>query len=355
MSTRTARVFAAGMLVLLVSLALVAPRAADADVAVSITIAPPVLPVYEQPPIPAAGYIWTPGYWAYGPDGYFWVPGTWVEPPAVGLLWTPGYWAWSNGVFIWNAGFWGPQIGFYGGVNYGFGYPGRGYEGGYWRGNEFYYNRTVTNITNVQIRNVYTQNITNVTVNKTSYVGGSGGLTARPTAQEQRAMDTPHRPPTAAQNEQRATAHAQRAQLVSVNHGKPPVAATPRANEFSAHPVAVAVTHASELAKPMPAHAPAASTSAAEQAAARQQADLQARQEQERAALEQQQNKDHASYAQQKNKSDPAFAAMEHQHQQQTQQLQQRQAQERQPEQKPRPQQAHTAPRESAPEHRTGG
>jgi WXXGXW repeat (2 copies) len=47
-----------------------------------------------QPEIPAPGYIWTPGYWAYGTDGYYWVPGTWVQPPAVGLLWTPGYWGW---------------------------------------------------------------------------------------------------------------------------------------------------------------------------------------------------------------------------------------------------------------------
>jgi WXXGXW repeat (2 copies) len=49
---------------------------------ISITIAPPALPVYVQPPIPEPGYLWTPGYWAYGPDGYFWVPGTWVRPQA---------------------------------------------------------------------------------------------------------------------------------------------------------------------------------------------------------------------------------------------------------------------------------
>ncbi len=54
-----------------------------------ITVAPPELPVYEQPAIPEPGYIWTPGYWAYSRDGYYWVPGTWVEPPSVGLLWTP--------------------------------------------------------------------------------------------------------------------------------------------------------------------------------------------------------------------------------------------------------------------------
>ena len=99
----------------------------------------------QQPEIPAPGYIWTPGYWAYGPDGYFWVPGTWVEPPSVGLLWTPGYWGWHDGSYGWNAGYWGPHIGFYGGVNYGYGYGGVGYEGGRWNNGVFAYNRTVNN------------------------------------------------------------------------------------------------------------------------------------------------------------------------------------------------------------------
>jgi hypothetical protein len=66
-----------------------------AQIGVSITIGPPALPVYEQPPCPAEGYIWTPGYWAYAgdDDGYYWVPGTWVMAREPGLLWTPAYWA----------------------------------------------------------------------------------------------------------------------------------------------------------------------------------------------------------------------------------------------------------------------
>ena len=69
----------------------------------SIDIAPPALPVYEQPPIPAPGYIFTPGYWSWGDAGYYWVPGTWVEPPSVGLLWTPGYWGFNGGVYaVWQ-------------------------------------------------------------------------------------------------------------------------------------------------------------------------------------------------------------------------------------------------------------
>src|SRR5271165_4173076 len=116
-----------------------------AQFGVSITIAPPALPVYEQPMVPSVGYLWTPGYWGYGDEGYFWVPGTWIEPPSEGLLWTPGYWGWNEGAYAWNGGYWGGEVGFYGGVNYGFGYGGAGYEGGYWRDNHFSYNETVNN------------------------------------------------------------------------------------------------------------------------------------------------------------------------------------------------------------------
>jgi len=128
---------------------------ASAQVVLSVTIAPPVLPVYTQPICPGEGYIWTPGYWSYSDDGgYFWVPGTWVEAPEVGLLWTPGYWGWGNGAYIWNEGYWGPQVGFYGGIDYGFGYIGTGYAGGYWQGGSFFYNTRVSNVSGAGFHNV---------------------------------------------------------------------------------------------------------------------------------------------------------------------------------------------------------
>ena len=100
----------------------------------------------------------------------------------------PGYWGWSNALYVWNAGYWGRNVGFYGGVNYGYGYSGRGYEGGYWRGNDFFYNRAVNNVRGPEIRNVYSKTvINNITVNNISYNGGTGGVAARPTAQEQTA------------------------------------------------------------------------------------------------------------------------------------------------------------------------
>ena len=76
---------------LLLFLLLAAPMASSAGIILSINIAPPPLPVYDQPLCPDDGYIWVPGYWAYAEDGYFWVPGTWVLIPEPGYLWTPGY------------------------------------------------------------------------------------------------------------------------------------------------------------------------------------------------------------------------------------------------------------------------
>jgi hypothetical protein len=199
------------------------PQAAHAQVAVSITIAPPVLPVYTQPPCPQPGYLWTPGYWAWGPAGYYWVPGVWVAPPRVGLLWTPGYWGWGGGVYLWHAGYWGPHVGFYGGVNYGFGFGGVGFVGGVWAGSVFRYNTAVVNVNTTVVRNVYVDRtvIRNTTVvNNVSY-NGPGGIQARPSAQEQMAMREQHFQPTATQVSHREMAAQDRSQLASVNHGRP--------------------------------------------------------------------------------------------------------------------------------------
>jgi len=46
---------------LLAAMLLLLSRTANGDVALSVTIAPPALPVYEQPPLPFPGYIWVPG------------------------------------------------------------------------------------------------------------------------------------------------------------------------------------------------------------------------------------------------------------------------------------------------------
>jgi hypothetical protein len=228
--------------VALVALATPALAPAQVAVGVSIRIGPPALPVYVQPPLPAPGYIWTPGYWAYGPGGYYWVPGTWVQPPAVGLLWTPGYWGWSGGFFAWHAGYWGPHVGFYGGVNYGFGYVGVGYLGGRWANGAFAYNRTVNNFGGVHVTNVYNTTVVNTTnVTRVSFNGGPGGIAARPTPQEQAFAREQHTPPTGLQAQHEHAASGNHALFASVNHGRPGVAATSRPGEFEG-PGTVAAT-----------------------------------------------------------------------------------------------------------------
>src|SRR5580692_10186748 len=159
------------------------PTASSAGVFLSIRIAPPALQVYQQPLCPVDGYLWNPGYWGYGNSGYYWIPGVWVAPPQAGFLWTPGYWGYSNGLYAFNAGYWGPTVGFYGGVNYGFGYGGSGFEGGRWRGGHFAYNTSVSRVNTTVIHNTYVQNV-RANNNHISFNGGPGGTSARPSSAE---------------------------------------------------------------------------------------------------------------------------------------------------------------------------
>jgi hypothetical protein len=207
-------------------LLLVIPTASFAQIAVgvSIRIGPPALPVYTPPPCPTEGYLWTPGYWGYGPDGYYWVPGVWVAPPRVRVLWTPGYWGFAGGLYGWHAGYWGPHVGFYGGINYGFGYGGVGFVGGRWGGDHFVYNTAVVNVNTTVVHNTYVDrtviNNTTVVNNHTSF-NGEGGVTARPTATEQAAEHENHFQPTSNQLSHEHTAGQDHNQLASVNHGSP--------------------------------------------------------------------------------------------------------------------------------------
>ena len=222
-------------------LMLAMPATLFAQLGLSITIAPPELVTYSQPMCPQSGYLWTPGYWAYGEEGYFWVPGTWVEPPAVGVLWTPGYWGWGGSAYAWNDGYWGPTIGFYGGVNYGYGYGGLGYEGGYWNNGAFNYNRSVNNLDVNNFSNTYEKAVINDRAgSNVSYNGGTGGTTARPTAAEETAAHERHTPATSAQTGHQESASKNRELLASVNHGKPPVAATSKPGEFTGKGVVAA-------------------------------------------------------------------------------------------------------------------
>lgn len=227
---------ALGLVLAMTALGAMPPAAAQAQVSINISVnfAPPPLPVYDQPPIVEADYIWIPGYWAWDDDDYdyYWVPGTWAPAPRPGYLWTPAWWGWSDGVYVFHQGYWGPQIGYYGGVVYGHGYNGSGYDGGYWNNNHFYYNRTVNNVTNVHITNVYNKTVIVNKVTNASF-NGPGGVNAQPTPQQIAYQREAHLPPTPVQMRHIQAAAAMPALRASANHGAPPIAAAAKPAAFS--------------------------------------------------------------------------------------------------------------------------
>ena len=354
-----------------VMLAVPAPASAQVSVGISVGFAPPELPVYEQPICPGDGYIWTPGYWAWDSDGddYYWVPGTWVLAPEVGFLWTPAWWGWGGSAFIFHEGYWGPQVGFYGGVVYGFGYFGRGYEGGRWDNGHFFYNRSVNNVNVTVVHNVYNTKIVNnyTNVTRVSYNGGNGGINERPTREEESYDRERHVPPVAAQNQHVESARGNPQLRASANHGKPPIAATARPAEFSGRDVVAARegSYKAEASRPAPhsgtaagartetnartqpnagrptavhpnelppaeKHTPASTgNTKVDQRYQQQQSKLDAQQAQERQKLQQQQEKEHQQLAKQ-NADEARKAQVEQKHQQQTQQMVQRHTQQQQ-------------------------
>ncbi len=330
--------------------------------AVFITIAPPPIPIYAQPPCPAEGFLWVPGYWAYDYDfdDYFWVPGTWVMAPEVGFFWTPGYWAWAGDQFVFYDGYWGPAVGFYGGINYGFGYFGEGYVGGRWDNRQFYYNQAVNNVNVTNVRTIYnnTTVIQNTNVTRVSYNGGSGGINARPTPQQEAIAHQRHVAPVSAQTQQVRAARSDPQLRASANLGKPPIAATPKPGAFNERGVVPArqagapyrpernraaaqpgspspsdnasrrgaTVHPRDLPPIQRTGPPNTGNARSDQKYQKQQAKLQAQQERERQKLQQKQEQEHQRIERQAAQQDKR-QQMEQRHQQQTQHLEQRQTQ----------------------------
>ncbi len=333
--------------------------AASAQIRITVGFGPPAIPVYEQPICPGDGFLWTPGYWAWDGDDsdYYWVPGTWVEAPEVGFLWTPPWWGWDGGVFLFHDGFWGPHIGFYGGINYGFGYFGEGFVGGRWDGGHFFYNRDVMNVNVVNIHNVYNEHVTIVNNSHVAFNGGTGGITARPQPQDEIADRDRHINAVAAQTEHVQTARNDRTLRASVNQGRPAIAATARPGEFHGgatvaareagapyhapdnrgadsrggaqpHPengAAHSYTHPSDLPAAERPAAPNTGNAKRDQKYQQQQQKLMDQQTKERQKLQTQQDKEHVQMDKRK-ASDTERQQVEQQHAQQTQQLQQRHA-----------------------------
>ena len=219
---------------LITLIALAAPALAHADVNVVVGIAPPPLPIYVQPPLPGNGYMWAPGYWAWSGVDYYWTPGTWVLAPYVGALWTPGYWGAFDRGFAWHGGYWADHVGFYGGINYGFGYCGRGYQGGYWGNRVFNYNRTANNFGNTNIRNFYRSNVVNnMNQSRLSYSGGAAGVQAQPTRADIATAHFSRMGPTPMQMLHERMARRLPMQRASINGGLPRVTASPAPGIFN--------------------------------------------------------------------------------------------------------------------------
>jgi len=199
---------------------------AAVDVDLSAADAPPPLLNYEQAACPEPGYLWTPGYWSWRSAGYYWVPGAWVQPPRVGVLWTPGYWAFMGGIYVFHSGYWGPHIGYYGGINYGYGYFGSGYVGGRWVGNSFAYNKAVSNLSARVVQNTYSEAAVKSPAGKNvSYNGGPDGATATPTAEERAAAAEPHMSATPRQRQIVMQSASNPELMAQVNGARPVVAA----------------------------------------------------------------------------------------------------------------------------------
>jgi hypothetical protein len=333
---------------MLAVIVLSAPVPSFAQIGVAIMFGPPPIPVYDQPTCPGDGYLWTPGYWAYDYDigDYYWVPGTWILAPEVGFLWTPGWWGWDGEGFVFHGGYWGPHVGFYGGINYGFGYFGLGFEGGRWDRGHFLYNRAVLNVNITDMHNVYNTTEYHENVNHVSFNGGHGGIDVHPRPEEIAAEHDRHIPPIAAQTEHIEQARSNPQLRASANMGRPPIAATEKPGEFSGHGVAAAKAAGGTYTPRMnarsgspvhPRDLPAAehpalpSTGNQKQDHKNQQEQdkMLAKQQQERDRLQQQQEKDHQQLAK-RNADDAARQQVELRHQQQTQQLQQKHQQEQQ-------------------------
>jgi hypothetical protein len=361
------------LLFALVLLAISAASSAQVGIAITIRIAPPELPVYDQPIAPGDGYIWTPGYWAYGDDDYYWVPGTWVMAPEVGYLWTPGYWGGDGDDYIFHEGYWGTEVGFYGGINYGYGYSGRGYEGGRWDNGHFDYNQSVSHVDVSRNRNVYNTRVEdNNRGNRVSFNGGNGGVQVRATSQEESAGRQRHIAPVAAQTQHIESARGNTELRASANHGKPPIAATARPGAFkdsgavsareggTVHTAPAASANnnarpnaetprpssetnrpATETTRPSPTvhardlppaeHVAAPNTGNArqDQKYQQQQQKLQVQQVSERQKLQTKQEQDHQRLPQSP-ANEPKQQKLEQQHQQQTQQLTEKHTQQQQ-------------------------
>ncbi len=84
--------------------AFLAMGAANAEVVVRVS--PPAPLADRRPPMPAPGYVWTPGYQHWDGRGYVWTPGLWRLPPHPHAHWAAYHWVHRDGGWVLVEGHW---------------------------------------------------------------------------------------------------------------------------------------------------------------------------------------------------------------------------------------------------------
>ena len=181
-----------------------AGRATGGGYVIQADEAPPPLPEYDQPPIPAPGYLWTPGYWAWNNVDYYWVPGVWVEPPQPGCCGLPAIGGLSAASMPSEPAIGGRTSDSTAASTTASAIPAAAMKADAGRASNFFYNTAVNSVRSTQVTNVYNSPVVvnNVTtINRVSFNGGKGGIVAAPTPQETLAASEPRVPPTEASAE----------------------------------------------------------------------------------------------------------------------------------------------------------
>jgi hypothetical protein len=152
-------------------------------------------------------------------------------------------------------------VGYYGGVNYGFGYGGIGFAGGMWRGGFFAYNTAVMHVgvgggwgNRTYVDNAIVQRTTIINNNHVSYNGGPGGINHQPTPEERAAEHEQHTAPTAVQTQHENTFRNDHNAYAKVNGGHPQQAALARPLASANRPANNMQNHVNPQANARPAN-----------------------------------------------------------------------------------------------------
>jgi len=73
---------------------------------VYVGVAPPAAVVERPGAPPAAGYVWTPGYYNWNGSAYVWSPGRYQRPPHPHARFEAGRWHHHNGQWYFTQGHW---------------------------------------------------------------------------------------------------------------------------------------------------------------------------------------------------------------------------------------------------------